>query len=82
MPTFIPEGYFYTGVWASTGPMRLRQCTCTACGNRSVSFSNWQAHRAGCTASVTVHHPTAPAGATRPSGIAAADRARLMALLE
>ena len=44
----ISEDYFSTGVWASLGPLRLRQFSCVMCGNRSTTLALFRLHRLVC----------------------------------
>jgi hypothetical protein len=45
----VPDDYFRTGVWASSGRLRLRHATCVGCGHRFGTYEAWRLHRiAGC----------------------------------
>jgi hypothetical protein len=48
VPRDLPAGYFSSGVWAATGPLRLRHHTCVGCGHRATAWVAFQAHRRVC----------------------------------
>jgi hypothetical protein len=54
VPKPLPAGYFSSGVWAATGPLRLRRHTCVVCGHRSSAWVTFQAHRRVCAAVLAV----------------------------
>lgn len=60
---YVSERHFYEGVWASTGPLRLRRYTCVVCGTRLPTQEEFRAHRRACA-------EQAEAGAPPASGCA------------
>jgi hypothetical protein len=44
----VPIDHFSTGVWASRGPLGLRQFSCVMCGHRSTTMALFRVHRLVC----------------------------------
>jgi hypothetical protein len=44
----VPPDHFSTGVWATRGPLGLRQYSCVLCGNRTTTWALFLVHRLVC----------------------------------